>query len=220
MEDITDADYMHGKWVPKDFDIKKLGENHDLYLKSDTLLLADVFENFRKMCFKIYHIDPVKFLSAPRLVWQAALKKTEVKLQLLIHIDKLSMVEKGIRGRICHANHWYAKANNKYMKGSKNKESSYLKYCDVKNLYGWAMSQKFPVNKFEWIEDTSQLNEDFIKTIMKKTMKDIFLKLMFKTLKNYMNFIITYHFYQKKWNLKKSKRLLLIYMTNLNMSFT
>ena len=84
------------------------------------------------------------------------------------------------------------------MKGSKNKESSYLKYCDVKNLYGWAMSQKFPVNKFEWIEDTSQFNEDFIKTIMKKTMKDIFLKLMFKTLKNYMNFIITYHFYQKK----------------------
>ena len=67
--------------------------------------MADVFENFRKMCFKICHIDPVKFLSAPRLVWQAALKKTEVKLQLLIHIDKLSMVEKGIRGRICHANH-------------------------------------------------------------------------------------------------------------------
>ena len=67
--------------------------------------MADVFENFRKMCFKIYHLDPVKFLSAPRLAWQAALKKTEVKLQLLIHIDKLSMVEKGIRGRICHAIH-------------------------------------------------------------------------------------------------------------------
>ena len=67
MEEITDADYMHGKRVCKDFEIKNLGEYHDLYLKSDTLLLADVFENFRKMGLKIYQLDPAKFLSAPRL---------------------------------------------------------------------------------------------------------------------------------------------------------
>ena len=74
------------------------------------------------------------------------------------------MVEKGIRGGKCHAIHRYAKANCKYMKDyDKNKESSYLKYRDVNNLYGWAMSQKLPVNNFEWIEDTSQFNEDFIK---------------------------------------------------------
>ena len=174
MEDITDADYMHAKRVCKDFEIKNLGEYHDLYLKSDTLLLADVFENFRKMCLKIYHLDPVKFLSAPGLAWQAALKKTEVKLELLTDIDMLLMVEKGIRGGICHAIHRYAKANNKYMKDyDKNKESSYLKYWDVNNLYGWAMSQKLPVNNFEWIEDTSQFNEDFIKNYIKKVVKDI-----------------------------------------------
>ena len=75
MEEITDADYMHGKRVCKDFEIKDIGEYHDLYLKSDTLLLADVFESFRKMCLKIYQLDPAKFVSAPGLAWQAALKK-------------------------------------------------------------------------------------------------------------------------------------------------
>ena len=76
----------------------------------------------------------------------------------------LLMVEKGIRGEICHSIYRYAKANNKYMKNyNKNKESSYLQYWDVNNLYGWAISQKLPVNNFEWIKDTSQFNEDFIK---------------------------------------------------------
>ena len=75
LEDITDADYVHAKRVCKDFEIKNLGEYHDLYLKIDTLLLADIFENFRKMCLKIYHLDLVKFLLAPGLVWQAVLKK-------------------------------------------------------------------------------------------------------------------------------------------------
>ena len=84
-------------------------------LKSDTLLLADVFENFRKICLKIYQLDPAKFLSAPGLAWQAALKQTEVKLELLTDIDMLLMVGKGIRGGICNKIHQYAKANNKYM---------------------------------------------------------------------------------------------------------
>ena len=87
--DITDADYMHGKRVCKDFEIKHLGEYHDLYLKSETLLLVDVFKNFRKMCLKIYELDPVKFLSASGLAWQAALKETDVKLELLNDNDML-----------------------------------------------------------------------------------------------------------------------------------
>ena len=86
MEEITDVDYMYGKRVCKDFEIKNLGEYHDLYLKSDTLLLADVFKNFRKMCLKTHYLDPAKFLSAPGLAWQAALKKTKVKLDLLNQI--------------------------------------------------------------------------------------------------------------------------------------
>ena len=105
MEDITDADYMHAKRVYKDFEIKNLGEYNDLYLKNDTLLLVDVFEKFRKMCLKIYHLYPAKFLSAPGLLWQAALKKTEVKLELLTDIDMLLMAKKGIREEICNAIH-------------------------------------------------------------------------------------------------------------------
>ena len=102
-EDITDADYPHTKTVCKDFEIKNLGEYHDLYVQSDTLLLADVFENFRNMCLEIYEFDPTKFISAPGLAWQTALKKNIVKLDLLIDIDMLLMVEKGIRGGICHS---------------------------------------------------------------------------------------------------------------------
>ena len=78
----------------------------------------------------------------------------------------LLMVEEGIRGGICHAIHRYAKANNKYMKDyDQNKESSYIQYLDANNLYGWAMRQKLPVNGFKWIEDTSEINEEFVKKI-------------------------------------------------------
>ena len=95
-------------------------------------------------------MDPVKFVSAPGLAWQVALKKTEIKLELLTDIDMPLMVEKGIRGGIYHSIHQYAEANGKYMKGyNKNKEASNLNYWDVNDLYGWAMSQKFPVNNDE-----------------------------------------------------------------------
>ena len=87
------------------------------------------------------------------------------------------------------------------------KESTYLKYWDVNDLYGWAMSQKLPENNFDQTEDISPLNEDFTRKYMKKVMKHIFSKLMFNTLKNHMNFIMIYHFYWKKGNLKDMKRL-------------
>ena len=87
-----------------------------MYVQSDTLLLADVFKNFRNKCTEIYELDPAHFVSAPRLAWQACLKKTEVELELITKIDMLLMVEKDIRGGICHAIHRCAKANNKYMK--------------------------------------------------------------------------------------------------------
>ena len=107
-----------------------------MYVQSDTLLLADVFENFRNKYIKIYELYPSRFLSAPRLSWQVCLKKAEVEFEFLTNIDMLLMVEKGIRYGICHAIHRYAKANDKYMKNyDKNMKSSYLVYLDANNLY-------------------------------------------------------------------------------------
>ena len=152
-EDINDEDHAHAQKVWEVFKIKNLGEYHDLYVQRDTLLLADVFENFRKLCMKIYELDPAYFLSAPALAWDACLKKTEAKLELLTLNDMLLMNEEGIRGGMCQAIHHYAKANNKYMTNyNKNALITYLMYLDANNLYGWAMLQKLPVGDFKWIE--------------------------------------------------------------------
>ena len=157
---ITNVDYRHGNSVFKEFEMNNLGDYHDLYVKSDTVLLVDVFENFRKMCMKIYELDPSHFLTAPGLVSQACLNKTEVELELITDLDILLMIEEGIRGGMCHAVHGYAKANNKYMKNyDKKEESLYIQYLDAKNLYGWAMSQKLPVGGFKWIEDVSKMTK-------------------------------------------------------------
>ena len=93
-----------------------VGDYHDLYVQSDTLLLEDVYENFRNMCFEKYQLDPTYFVSAPGLAWQACLKKTGVKLELITDYDMILMIEKGIRSGICQTTHRYAKANNKFMK--------------------------------------------------------------------------------------------------------
>ena len=163
MENIEDIDYRHGNNVFNKFKLNNLGEYHDVYVQSDTLLLADVFENFRDMCIKEYELDPAHFLSLPGLAWQARLKKTNIELELLTDYDMLLMVEEGIRGGICHSIHRYAKANNKYMKNyNNNEESSYIQDLDANNLYGSAMSKKLPVNGFKWI-DNNKINEDFIK---------------------------------------------------------
>ena len=137
LKGISDADYEHTQKVWEVFEIKDCGKYHDLYAQSDTLLLADVFENFRNMCLEIYELDPVYFVSAQGLAWQACLKKTKVKLELLRDYDMLLMVENELRGGICQATHRYAKANNKYMKNyDKSIDSSYIAYLDANNLYG------------------------------------------------------------------------------------
>ena len=164
LEDIIDKDYAHAQNVFEEFKVKNLGDYHDLYVQSDTLLLVDVFENFRNKCIEISELDPANFLFVPELAWQACLKKTETELELLTDVDMLLTVEKGIRGEICHAIRRYAKANNKYKKDhDKRIILSYLQYLDVNNLYGWGMSQKLPVNGFKWIKKSSTFNEDFIK---------------------------------------------------------
>ena len=111
IEDIDDIEYRHGNNVFKVFKLENLGDYYELYVQSDTLLLADVFENFRNMCIKVYELDPAHFVSLPVLAWQACLKKTNIELELLIDYDMLLMVEEGIRGGICHSIHRYAKAN-------------------------------------------------------------------------------------------------------------
>ena len=164
LEDISDKDYLHAQKVWDVFEIRNLGEYHDLYVQTDSSLLADVFEKFRDTCIEIYGLDPSHFLSAPGLAWQACLKKTNVNLELLTDIDMLLMIEAGIRGGMCQSAHRYAKANNIYMKNyDKNIESSYLMYLDVNNLHGWAMSQNLLVNGFKWVNDLSRFNEDFMK---------------------------------------------------------
>ena len=116
---------------------KKLGEYHNLSAQSDTLLLADVIENFRNKCLGIYELDPIYFVSAPGLAWQACLEKTGVKLELITDYDMILMIEKGIRSGICQATHRYAKANNKFMKTyDKNIDSWYIEYLDANNFHG------------------------------------------------------------------------------------
>ena len=169
MEDLTDTDYIHANKVFKKFKLKHLGDYHDLYVQSDTLLLADVFENFRNMCIKLYELDPAHFLSAPGLAWQACLKKRKIKLELVTDVDMLLMVEKAIRGGICHAIYRYAKANNNYMKNyNKDNEESLIQYLDANNLYDWEMSQKLPVSGFKWKKNMSKFTKEFIKKNNKK----------------------------------------------------
>ena len=163
MEDISDIDYRHANNMFKRFKLENLGDYHNLYIQSDTLLLADVFNNFRDICIKEYELDPAHFLSLPGLAWQAYLKKTNIELELLTDYNMLLMVEEGVRGAICHSIHRYAKANNKYMKNYNiNEDSSYIQYLDANNLYGWAMSKKLPVNGFKWL-NSNKINEEFIK---------------------------------------------------------
>ena len=127
-------------------------------------MLTDVFECFRNMCIEIYELDLAHFLSAPGLSWQACLKKTELELQLITNVNMLLMIKKGIRGGISHAIHRYAKANNKYIiYYDENKEISYILYLDANNLYGWAMSQKMPVNDFKWVKNVFKIDKDIIK---------------------------------------------------------
>ena len=125
-EHITDEDYKHAQNVWNTFSLKIMGEYHDLYLKSDILLLADVFENFRKTCLQYYKLDPCRYFTSPGLSWDAMLKMTDIKLELMTDIDMFQFIEKGMRGGISYIANRYGKANNKYIKTYDEKMPSKL----------------------------------------------------------------------------------------------
>ena len=153
-EHISDEDYGHAQDVWNTFSLENMGEYHDLYLQSDILLLSDVFENFRKTCLEYYKLDPCHYFTSPGLSWDAMLKMTDIKLELMTDIDMFQFIEKGLRGGISYIANRHGKANNKYMKEYDEKApSKYIMYLDANNLYGWAMSQYLPTGGFRWMTE-------------------------------------------------------------------
>ena len=133
--------------------MKNMGDYHDHYLKKDVLLLADVFEKFIDTCLKFYGLDPCHYFSSPGLSWDAMLKTTGVKLEKISDIDKYLLIEKGLRGGISYIAKRYAKANNNYTENNDpKKQSTFITYMDMNNLYGRAMSEYPPYGAFKWLK--------------------------------------------------------------------
>ena len=152
---IGEEDYQHAQRVWKEFGIRDLGDYHDLYLRTDVVLLANVYKAFRDTCLRHYKLDPAHFYTSPGLAWKACLKCTGIKLELLTDPDMLLIFERGIRGGITQAVRKYASANNKYMgdRFDPKSESSYLQYLDTNNLCGWTVSQPLPNGGFKWTDE-------------------------------------------------------------------
>ena len=153
-EPISDQDYTHAQNVWNTFQMQNLGEYHDLYLKTDVLLLEAVFENFRTICLTNYCLDPAHYFTSPGLSWSAALRMTAIELELLTDIDMHLYIENGIRGGVSMIGKKYAKANNPYVDNyDPEKLHSHISYLDANNLYGWSMSRPLPQKNFKWVTD-------------------------------------------------------------------
>ena len=151
-EHVSDEDYQHAQNVWSKLGCKTLGDYHDIYLRTDVLLLADVFETFPDTSIKHYSLDPAHYFSAPGMSWDALLKKTKVQLELLRDIDMHLFVERGLRGRISMVSKRFAKANNPQCPDyDSTKPNKWIMYLDANNLYGWAMNQLLPVGGFQWV---------------------------------------------------------------------
>ena len=175
-EHISDEQYKHAQNVWDTFNLKTMGDYHDLYLKSDILLLADVFENFIKTCLQYYKLDPCHYFTSPGLSWDAMLKMTYIKLELMVDIDMFQFIEKGMRGGISYIANRYGKANNKYMKNHDEKApTKYIMYLDANNLYGWAMSQYLPTGNFKWLSQ-NQIEKTNLGKYTENSKKGLILK--------------------------------------------
>jgi hypothetical protein len=156
--EVNDQDYSHAQKVWKAFNCRTLGEYSDQYLKTDVLLLADVFERFRDLTMTSYKLDPCHYFTTPGLTWDAMLKYTKVELELLQDYDMILFFEKGLRGGLCQVSHRFAEANNRYMSDyDPQSESSFIMYLDANNLYGHAMSRPLPYSGFKWIENPEEI---------------------------------------------------------------
>jgi len=151
-EHISDDDYAFYLRINKEFNLATFGDYYNLYLKLDTLLLADICRSYKNMCLQTYQLDPFWYVSAPSLAWQSALKMTKVQLDLLEDVDMYNFLRAGIRGGVSYVATKYSEANNKEMKNyDESKTSKYIDYLDANNLYGWAMSQDLPYGGFAWV---------------------------------------------------------------------
>ena len=151
-EDIIDEQYQHAQDVYKKFVCKNLGElYHDLYVRTDVRLLADVFEDFRATCLNQYGLDTAHYYTSPGLSWDALLKHSNIRLELTDY-DIHLFIEKGLRGGMAMVSQIYSKANNPYLKDyDQSKPTSYIQYLDANNRYGWVMNQPLPIGKFKWL---------------------------------------------------------------------
>ncbi|XP_077262575.1 uncharacterized protein LOC143897644 [Temnothorax americanus] len=153
-ETASESDYEHATRVWRRFRVRDLGEYSDLYLKTDVLLLADIFENFRDTCMASYGLDPAYYYTLPGFTWDAMLRYTGVRFELLTDIDMVLFVEHGIRGGLSQCSLRYARANNRHVPTyDLSQPDTYLMYYDVNNLYGWAMCESLPYANFQWLDD-------------------------------------------------------------------
>lgn len=149
-EKISEKDYIFANSVWNSFKLDTLGDYSELYMMTDILLLADVFENFRNTCMRIYKLDPAHYYTSPGLSWDAMLKYTGVRIELQTDIDKLMFIESGIRGGITQCSKRYVKANNPYMGDmyDENELITYLMYLDGKLTFQTIFNTSFQLNFF------------------------------------------------------------------------
>ncbi|XP_024872855.1 uncharacterized protein LOC112455281, partial [Temnothorax curvispinosus] len=164
-ETASESDYEHATRVWRRFRVRDLGEYSDLYLKTDVLLLADIFENFRDACSASYGLDPAHYYTLPGYTWDAMLRYIGVSFELLTDIDIVLFVERGIRGGLSQCLLRYARANNRHVPTHDSSQpTTYLMYYDVNNLYGWAMSESLPYANFQWLDDPENFDATTVPT--------------------------------------------------------